>query len=208
MQGKPLGLLGPAKAGIASAHMQSRFSERLLPVSGWWTFLCLCHRTCACMCMKPPYMCLRASPVGLAWRVDLQQQEGILGEAIEGLGFQGRDFSIFTLAFRFFSPSSGLLNYREWTEEIGAWGLGVVGACAVSVATRARFLLSSAPLPLLSSLGGRPSFLVLLLPSGGHQENDRPKRRGHGAGTLDRGCRSGLRKDCGKSQESGGTEVL
>lgn len=126
------------------------------------------------------YVCMRASPVGLAWRVDLEQQEDILGEAIErGLGFQGRDLSIFTLAFHSFSPSSGLLNYGEWTEEIRAWGLGVVGACAVSVATRARFPLSSAPLPLLSSLGGRQSFLVLLLPSGGHQEKDRPKRRGH-----------------------------
>lgn len=31
------------------------------------------------------HVCMRASPVGLTWRVDLQQQEGILGEVI-GLG--------------------------------------------------------------------------------------------------------------------------
>lgn len=57
------------------------------------------------------HVCVTASPVRLAWRVDLQQQEGILGEAIvRGLGFQRRDLSTFTLPFHSFSPSSGLLN--------------------------------------------------------------------------------------------------
>lgn len=46
----------PETVGAGSAHMQCSSCEYLLPVSGRWTFLCLCHRTCACMCMKPPYM--------------------------------------------------------------------------------------------------------------------------------------------------------
>lgn len=84
------------------------------------------------------HVCTRASPVGLAWRVDLQEQEGILGEALERASHHP------SLPF---SPSFSLLSCGEWTEEIRAWGLGVVGACAVSVATRASFLGPS-PSPL------------------------------------------------------------
>lgn len=78
--------LGPANTGIGPARMQASFSEYLPPRSGRWTFLCLCHGTCACMCMKPPYTRVRGQVLsdwpGVEGGVDLQQQEGILGESM------------------------------------------------------------------------------------------------------------------------------
>lgn len=122
------------------------------------------------------HACMRASPVGLAWGGGPAAARGILGESIRGFVFQGRGLSTFALRFY----SSGLVYYGEWTEEIRAWVLESLGPALFLWQPE---LGSFFPPPLsLSSLGGRPAFLVPLLPSGGHQEKDGPERRRHSKG--------------------------
>lgn len=129
--------------------------------------------------------------------MDLQQQEGILGESMLGLVFQVRGLNSFHLRLHSFNPSSGLVNYGEWAEEIRAWVWESLGPALLLWQPE---LGSCFPPPLShSSLGGRPGFFVPLLPSGGHQKKDRLKGEGTVA-LLD----SGNRKEPRKSQDLGG----
>lgn len=97
-----------------------------------------------------------------------------------GLVFQVRGLNSFHLRLHSFNPSSGLVNYGEWAEEIRAWVWESLGPALLLWQPE---LGSFFPPPLShSSLGGRPGFFVPLLPSGGHQKKDRLKG-GH-SGTL------------------------
>ena len=65
------------------------------------------------------HMSVRAGLVGLAMGVDWQHQESMLGEAMEGA--HPSKGSLPLSHFHSFYPSSPLVNYGEWTEEIRAW---------------------------------------------------------------------------------------
>lgn len=197
--------LGPANTGIGPAP-HAIYLFRVSAAQEWAVdiFVFVPWNLCMYVHEAAIHACTRPSPVGLAWGggwrgVDLQQQEGILGESMgESAGAPRKGALRFHPSLPVLSPSSGLVNCGEGTEEIRAWVWESLGP--------ALFLWqpepgSFFPPPLsVSSLGGRPGFPVPLLPSGGHQEKDRPKRRGHS-----KGDREGPRgKKCRKSQDSGG----
>lgn len=62
---------------------------------------------------------VRAGPVRLAFGADWQQQESMLGEAMESA--HPSKGSLPLSHFHSFYPSSLLVNYGGWTEEIRAW---------------------------------------------------------------------------------------
>lgn len=112
---------------------------------------------------------VRVGPVGLALAVDWQRQESVLGEAMARAHPSEGIPPTFTLPFHSFYFSSPVVNYGGWSDGGNpGLGLGVAGACAVSVVTEGDVPFSPPPYSPASAFGGRLGFPAPLLPSGGH----------------------------------------
>lgn len=82
-------------------------------------FVCVPQNLCMYMHEACIHMSVRAGLVGLALGVDWQHQESMLGEAMEGAHPSKESLPL--SRFHSFYPSSPLVNYGGWTEEIRAW---------------------------------------------------------------------------------------